>query len=387
MSQRIFVIGSFAKGYSGFRGPILAQLNDAGCDVHLVCSEHDQDDLDFFASIGVTYHAAPLQRTGLNPFNDFKYAKYLTALFREHKPDIVFCYAQKPVVFGVPAAHKAGVKNINALMPGLGYLFSEGTGLKKKIAKAVAVRLHKRAKGLIQNLFFVNPNDHADFKAAGLIGKQADVTILPGEGKDLSHFAVCPMPTDRPPGFNLITRLLADKGVPDFVEAAKIVKKAHPEAVFDLIGPYDDNPRAVQPDEVAGWVDEGLIAFHGVTTDVRPYIENTTATVLPTTYREGLPNILLEGMAIGRPIVTYENAGASQAIESPEEIEPGLARGTNGFLIAPKRVDLLAKALLMLIDEPGLAESMGKAGRAFAEERFDVSKINSQIMKQIGVVE
>ncbi|MEM9413937.1 MAG: glycosyltransferase family 4 protein [Planctomycetota bacterium] len=387
MSNRIFVVGSYAKGFSGFRGPILSQMVAVGWDVHLVCSEQDQDDLDFFADAGVTYHEAPLNRTGLNPLKDLAYQRYLTGLFVEHKPDIVFCYAQKPVVFGVPAAHKAGVANINALMPGLGYVFSDATGLKKKIARAVALRLHKRASGYIRNLFFVNPNDHADFRNAGLISPKANVTILPGEGKDLSHFAPHPPATDGPPRFNLITRLLADKGVPDFVEAAKIVKREYPEAVFELIGPYDDNPQAIQPDEVKAWVDAGLIEYPGVTTDVRPYLANSRATVLPTTYREGLPNVLLEGMALGRAIVTYENAGASQAIEAPKEIETGLSQGSNGFLIAPGRVDLLAKALLTLVEDPALAASMGQSGRAFAEERFDVEKINTRIMKLIGVID
>ncbi len=387
MSQVIAIVGSYAKGFSGFRSPILRQIIEAGWQAHLICSEHDDDDLASFKSMGVTYHVAPLSRTGLNPLADLKYQRYLTGLFRELRPDIVFCYAQKPVVFGVPAARKAGVGRVCALMPGLGYAFSAGGGLKKKIASAAARGLHRRAKPLIDHLFFVNPQDQADFRSHGLIGSQVEVTLLPGEGKDLAHFARQPFPSQGKIRFSLITRLLVDKGVLDFVEAARIVKQTHPEAIFDVIGAYDElNPGGVRRKEMERWVDEGLIEYHGSTTDVRPYLADSWATVLPTTYREGFPNVLMEGMALGRAVVTYQNPGASQAVDSPREIEPGMGRGSNGFLLAPKRVDLLAKSLLMLIEEEGLAEAMGNAGRAFAESYFDVAKINTRILQQIGVL-
>lgn len=384
--MRVLLIGGYAVGMITFRGALMKQMQDLGCKISVLCSEHTDNDLQWFADHDIGYHAVPLSRTGTNPWHDYQYYRSLYREIVRENPAMVFCYAHKPIVFGVRAAKKAGVAQINAMIPGLGYGFSGEGGLKNRLVYKAITSLHRGCKRHISNLFFLNDTDYADFSRLGLIGKDTRATILPGEGKDLEGYAYSPLNAEGPVRFNLITRLLREKGVEDFVDAAGLVKQAFGEAQFDLVGPYDTNPGAIDADSVADWERRGLITYHGVTTDVPSYLRACSATVLPTTYREGLPMVLLEAMAIGRPVVAYENAGATQAVEQPQEIEPGLRQGSNGFLVQPGRVDLLAKSLLMLCRDTELVRQMGLAGRHYAETRFDVRKVNQQILQQIGLI-
>ena len=384
---RFFVTGSGARELVGFRGPLTQMVLERGWEVVAASSEETQRELDWYNQHKIHYFRLPLQRTGMNPLADIGFYRYLKRLFNQIQPDAFLFYTHKPMIFGSLAASNAGFQNINALLPGLGYGFSKDGRLKTKVAKFCLKTLHNFSKNRIQNLFFVNPNDHEDFKNENLIGSKVRVEVLPGEGKDLRHYEYrTPQVKEQKFVFNLITRLLEAKGVRDFVETSRILKQEHGEkVVFDLLGPFDTTPGGVPEHDIRAWNDEGLIDYHGQVEDVRPFFENCHATILPTVYREGLPNVLLEAMAIGRPIITYRNAGCTQTVENPQELEPGLCQGTNGFLIEPGRVDLLVKSVKKLIAQPELVTEMGKAGRRFAQEKFDVDVINALILERMAI--
>ena len=380
-----FILSGGARELVGFRGPLIKDILAAGYAVSVGATEPTSREEKWFRQQGITFYELPMERTGSNPLSDLRLYLFLRRTFKLHKPDVCLFYTQKPMVYGTIAAYHSGIRNINTLLAGLGYGFSDTRGLKAMVVKQGLKLLHSVAKNKIQNLFFVNPYDHADFKDLNLIGSNTQVTLLPGEGKDFDHYQHKPAPTSKTIRFNLITRILKAKGVYDFVEASKLMKNDHDNVDFDLLGPFDTTPGGVQREEIDQWVSSGLIEYHGLVEDVRPFYESCSATVLPSTYREGLPNVLLEAMASGRPIITYKNPGCNQTIDSPLEIEPGFFQGKNGFLVEPNRVDLLVKAMKLLVNNPELVRDMGNAGRKFGEEKFDVHEINGLILSKIGI--
>ena len=176
-----------------------------------------------------------------------------------------------------------------------------------------------------------------------------------------------------PPGeptFLLIARLLREKGILDFVEAARILKRDAPKCRFQLLGPLDSNPGALSSDDVAAWRAENVVDYLGHTEDVRPFLRSCTTFVLPTYYREGLPRTVIEALAIGRPVIT---TGISACRQTTVD-------GVNGFVVPRRDPAALAAAMRRFIDDPSLASRMGQASRRIAEETFDVEKVNAVMM-------
>jgi glycosyltransferase involved in cell wall biosynthesis len=200
---------------------------------------------------------------------------------------------------------------------------------------------------------------------------RADLPVVQvgGSGVDLARFASAPLPPG-PPTFLLIARLLRDKGVVEYVEAARRVRKRRPDARFQLLGPLDPNPAAISRAELEAWVAEGAIEYLGETRDVRPYLAKATVYVLPSYYREGLPRSIVEAMAMGRPIITTDAPGCRETTVD----------GQNGYLVPSRDSAALAAAAMRFADDPALAHAMGRRSRQIAEARFDVNRINAALL-------
>ena len=178
------------------------------------------------------------------------------------------------------------------------------------------------------------------------------------------------------PVFLCLSRLVRSKGVAEFAKAAAILKEQHPEAVFRLAGPLEQGGDAVSPDELAAWRKQGALEVLDPVDDVRPLLAGASVYVLPSYYREGVPRSILEGLAMGRPVVTTDAPGCRETVV-PEQ---------NGFLIPPRDPDALASAMERFITEPGLAATMGAASRRLAEEKFDVDKVNDAMLAFMGLM-
>jgi len=196
--------------------------------------------------------------------------------------------------------------------------------------------------------------------------------LVNGSGVDLAHYDLAPLP--EAPVFLFIGRLLTDKGIVEYAEAARQVKARYPEARFLVAGWLDSNPTAISQQQLDGWINDGIIEFLGKLDDVRPAIGQCAVYVLPS-YREGTPRTVLEAMSMGRPVITTDAPGCRETVID----------GRNGFLVPVKAIDELAEAMIKLAGDSGLREIMGKESRLIAEDKYDVHKVNRSMLRQLGL--
>jgi len=370
--MKIVVLGGFAESLVRFRGPLLAALVEAGHKVIACAPEFSPDIAERIQKLGATCRPIPLERAGLNLFKDLGFLLRLARIFRKEQPDMLFCYTIKPVIYGSLAARWAGVSAIFSMITGLGYTFS-GHTLRRRLLTFVAETLYRLALAGNQVVFFQNPDDRALFLQRKLVRDQNQTALVNGSGVDIDYYAETPVPSGLPV-FVLIARMLRDKGVVEYVEAARILKRKHPHATFRLIGPVDINPASLRVEQLEAWCGEGVIEYQGWVHDVRPLLAAASVFVLPS-YREGTPRTVLEAMSMGRPIVTTNAPGCRETVSD----------GENGFLVSIKDVDALAYAMERFILCPELIERMGKRSRALAEQKFDVHGVNRVLLRAMGL--
>jgi glycosyltransferase involved in cell wall biosynthesis len=310
----------------------------------------------------------------MRPIRDLIDDVLLTRMLRSLRPDAVFCYFVKPAIYGTLAARFAGVPNRYAMVAGLGYVFTD-SGDKKRVRRwalrRVLLTLFNVAFRFCDRVFFQNPDDVAVFTDRRLIDP-AKAFRVNGTGVDLRLFNTAP-PTTRPVTFLLMARLLREKGVFEYVDAARTVKKQAPATRFILLGAVDPNPGSLREEQVTAWAREGTIEWPGHVDDVQPWLAQASVYVLPS-YREGLPRSTLEAMAMARPIITTDAIGCRETVRD----------GVNGFLIPVKDADALAAAMLRFVRDPELIPAMGRASRLLAEERFDAHSIATQMVEEMA---
>ncbi|WP_460375769.1 glycosyltransferase family 4 protein [Thermus antranikianii] len=315
-----------------------------------------------------------LERTGLSPLADLQTLVTLTTAFVRLRPGMVITFQPKPNVYGILAAALARVPRRYAVVEGLGFAFTPGEeSLKKRLVRVILKGLYWLSFSLAHKVFFLNPDDLEEFVSGGLVSRKKAV-LLGGIGVPLEDWPPAP-PHLEPLTFTLIARLLREKGVREFAEAARRVKALHPETRFLLIGPLDNNPGAIGEEEVRAWVKEGILEWVPWTEDVRPYLRQTSVYVLPSYYREGVPRSTQEAMAMARPVITTDVPGCRETV----------VPGVNGFLVPPRDIQALVEAMERLILEPSLVEKMGKESRRLAEERFDSRKVNERFLRELGL--
>jgi glycosyltransferase involved in cell wall biosynthesis len=329
-------------------------------------------------NIGATPVDIYMDRTGQNVFKDLASIYNLIKKLKEIDPDITFSYGIKPVVYGLWASRLAGVEHRYAMVAGLGTLYverDEGT-LKDKLSRKLADYLYGYSLPFADRVFFQNPDDIQLFIENNLISKEKPF-LINGSGVDIEHYRSSNYQKD-PIRFTLVSRLIKEKGIYEFVEVARKVKQRYPQKTikFTLLGDVDSNPNSVQIPELKAWVEEGIIEWPGHVDNVKEWLEKTSVFVLPTYYREGTPKSILEAMAMSRPIITTDMPGCREAVED----------GKNGFLISPKDVSALSGAMAKFIQKPSLIKSMGLESREIAVNRYDVKKVNERILTQMNII-
>lgn len=369
MSKRLALIGSHAPSLINFRGPLIREVVDRGHEVFALAPDLDEESRAALSALGATPIDHRLRRTSMNPMQDAVGVADLVQKLRKIRPDVAFGYTIKPATFGILAAWMAGVPHRFAMIEGLGHAFIEHPSMKRQALRATVSLLYRASLARADRIFFLNPDDRADFLRLGLVtGEKTEV--IDGIGVDLDQWTAAAAVTE-PMTFLFIGRLLREKGILELVDAIRQVKAVRPEAQFVLLGDVDSNPSSLRREDVEAWVAEGLLTWPGQV-DVAPWIARASVFVLPS-YREGLPRSTQEAMAMARPVITTDVPGCRETV----------VEGKNGFLVPAKDATALAEAMLRFVERPELVERMGRESRRMAEERFDVKRANATIMSRL----
>ena len=368
---RLALLASYPESIVKFRGNLIVDLGARQVDTLVVAPGLTEGQLvREVRALGATPINIPMRRTGMNPLQDMRYVHALYRFFRSHKPNYMLAYTVKPVIYGMLAGWMAGVPRRFALITGLGYAF---TGDREGIVKRIVGMLYRISLRRAHKVFFQNPDDERYFFEAGILPHSVPSVVINGSGVDVEAYAFHPVDIG-PTSFLMIGRLLGDKGVREYVDAARVVKLAFPSVSFRLAGWIDENPDAIAISELDAWISEGVIDFLGKLDDVRPAIAQATVYVLPS-HREGTPRTVLEAMAMGRAIITTDAPGCRETVVDAE----------NGFLVPVKSVEALVRAMHKFIVEPPLASRMGLRSRQIAERKYDVCKVNAMMLGEMEI--
>jgi glycosyltransferase involved in cell wall biosynthesis len=380
--MKFLMCANYLPHVLNFRGKLLETIAKLGYEIHVIAPDlasHTKEH-DTLLGLGYIVHAVPMQPTGTNPIVDIKTLIAIYRLLRNIQPDYMLSYTIKPIIYGTLAAWLAKVPKRFVLLSGLGYTFQEveETGQRSGFQKLVH-SLYQQALSKSAKVFFQNPDDLNLFKKLQILKPSTPAVVVNGSGVDVADFSVLPFPTNETgniiPSFLLIARLLKDKGIVEYIEAAKIIKEQYPSAQFHLVGWIDENPAAIDQTQLDEWIASGIINYWGKLNDVRPAIAACSVYVLPS-YREGTSRSVLEAMAMGRPIITTDAPGCRETV----------TEGLNGYLVPIKTVNELSSAMEKFIVNPELITVMGQASRKLAEDIYDVHKVNRVMIEEMNLI-
>ena len=373
--SRLGLITSQAFSLHNFRASLIREWVARGIHVVALAPDYDAASRRAVAELGAEPVEFRMDRASIRPLHDARDLLALARLLRRLRLDATLAYFIKPVIYGTLAARFAGVGYRFAMIEGAGYVFSESgsvaPGSSRWLRRAVTLMYRTALRGA-DTVFFLNADDVELFLEQRMVAP-GQAVLLGGIGVELDHFAAAP-PVLTPVTFLLAARLLAHKGVYQFVEAARRIRGQHPGVRFVLLGSPDLNPASVSERQLRDWHAEGVVEWQAHVSDVRPWLAQASVFVLPSWYREGVPRGIQEAMAMGRPVVTTDMPGCRDTVE----------QGVNGFLVPPRDTDALVSVLNRFISEPELVVEMGRASRERAEALFDARRANRLLLRSMG---
>jgi glycosyltransferase involved in cell wall biosynthesis len=366
----VLFIAANARSLLHNRGRLIESMKEQGLNVAALVPGYDY--IEDVESLDITIEKYDLDRHSLNPLAFISQLLGLIKKVKKMAPRAVFCYSIKPIALGAIAARLSGVKYVFCLVTGLGYAYC-ADGLKPRLVR-VASRFLYGSAAVLGNLFiFQNEDDKQElskgwlFKLANMLGKEK--IVVGGSGVDIEEYPYQPVPED---GFSFLcmARLIKEKGVIEYAEAAKQVKAVYPDTVFYLAGSIDENlVSAINRDTVTRWENDHGITYLGQVSDVNKWIGDTTVFVLPS-YREGTSRAILEAMSIGRPILTTNVPGCRGPVVD----------GLNGYLAKEKDAESLRDAMIKMIEEKQELQTMGLASRQRIQQIYEVKKVNANML-------
>lgn len=352
--MHILLTGNTDFKIANFRAGLIAELIESGHRVTVLVPKGSY--VDTLIDLGCDVRDLKLDRNGTNIFKELYLLFQFLRAFMDLTPDYVFSYTVKNNIYSGIICRFFRIRfapNITGLGPG----FNSPGVLRKTIST-----LYKFALKRSKRVFFQNNKDLEFFLREQIVSPKK-VALLPGSGVDLAAFAYTDLPDSSDEiVFLLVSRLLEEKGVAHFVEAATRVQERFENARFLILGPYDlDSKSAIQPKQMDNWIKQGSISYLGSATDVRPYLQKAHCVVLPTWYNEGTPRTLLEACALGRPIITTDIPGCRDVVGNSEA----------GLLIAPNDLVSLTSAIVKMLEMPETKRRhMGREARKRAEDHF-----------------
>jgi glycosyltransferase involved in cell wall biosynthesis len=373
MSKCIIIVTNSATNLISFRGQLIKELVDKNFQVLVIIPKinFSNDFENEVLKLGAKILTIPLDRAGLNPFYDFLTYLALKSCFKKYKPDIVLSFTSKPIIYSGLAIGKNSKIKFFPILTGLGYGFTQKFGLKRKLINFILKKLYKLSFRFSAAVIFQNPDDELLFDNLNITtGKKT--FILNGSGVDLKFYYPTSLPLKSI--FLMLSRLVVDKGVIEYCEAAKEIRAKFPEVIFQLAGSFDPNPSGLKYDQLKAFIDAKDIEYLGYINDVRKVLSGCRYYVLPS-YREGTPRSVLEAMSMGRPVITTNVAGCKETV----------LHEINGLLIpAMDKVSLVSAIQKMLkMDDRKIIE-MGQESIKLVREKYDVRKVNQHIINIIN---
>jgi len=358
--MRVLILANFGLGLYKFRRELLEELVKEN-EVYFCIP--DDEFVKPIEEIGCNFVNNPLlDRHGTNPIKELKLIRFYKQVIRNINPDIVFTYTIKPNAYGGMACASLGVPYV-VNVTGLGTAIENG-GLMQKIS----LTLYKMGLRKAQKVFFQNVENRNFMIAHGAVNGAYD--LLPGSGVNLDQYKRCPYPEGDTVDFVFIARVMKEKGIDQYLDAAKAIRKRHPETRFHICGFCEQD----YEEELKHLNDNGTIIYHGLVKDMIPIYQMSSCTVHPTYYPEGLSNVLLESAATGRPIITTNRSGCREVIED----------GINGYIVKQQNsqdlIEKIEKFLSLSIEE---RKGMGLAGRAKVEREFDRQIVIQKYMNEV----
>ena len=396
-TPRLAFVSNTCFGMYNFRLQVLKSLQQSGFAIHII-APFDESTRSL-EQAGFSTHNLYLDSRSLNPLKDFRTTYALYKLLRHIRPALVFSYTIKPAIYSSSVCNLLKIPNI-ALITGLGYVFINDkdtkSSLKKRVLRFIVCLMYRSALKATQEVWFLNNDDKQEFLAHKLI-KQNQAFLLDSEGVDTEYFSPKSSGVKAEKQgeqgeivFLLVARMLWDKGVGEFVEAAKMLQESIKKANkiesngginkplptpaltirFQLLGASDcENPSAISKEQILAWQKQGIIEYLGSTSDVRPFLESASCVVLPS-YREGVSVSLLEAMSMGKPIITSNASGCKHLVK---EFDNGCS---NGFLCEVRDAKSLANAMREFIAlDSTTREIMGQNARELARKSYDIGRI------------
>lgn len=366
MHSKILYIVNVDWFFISHRLPIAIEAKNNGYDVHVACAVTDNS--DYLTKLGFTVHDLPLSRSGVGFFSEVKSIYSIYGLIRKLSPEVLHMITIKPVLYGGLISRFFSVKKRIASISGLGYVFISET-VKARFLRYIVVALYRIGLSKINTfVIFQNSSDKALFLKEKIISKE-QTFLIRGSGVNLLEYKYHPEPKGKPVVM-FLARLLKDKGLIEFLEAAKFLKSQNIDARFVLVGDIDlHNPNSITKEELSLYIKDGTVEAWGYSKHVQEIIPKSNIMVLPS-YREGLPKSLIEAAACGRAVITTDVPGCRDAIE----------KDVTGLLVEPKNVKSLADAIFLLLNNDELREQFGLAGRKLAEQHFDIKDVVNKHM-------
>ena len=358
MNKTVLIISNESQWTYNLRLEIIQAILNEKCTVYLAVGSGNR--IDELKQMGCKHVDIPVDRHGMNPLKDLKLIKQYKKLIKSIKPDIVFSYTIKPNIYGAIAAKKYHVPFV-ANITGLGTAVENG-GIKQKIC----VFLYKIAFKKVKKVFFQNTANQQffiDHKIA--LGKH---DLLPGSGVNLERFKPLPYPDQSIIRFVYIGRIMKEKGVDYYLEAARYIKDKYPNTEFHVCGFTEKEYQG----KLQEYIDQGLIIYHGMVKDVREIHKITHCLVFPSYYPEGISNVLLEAAACARPIITTDRAGCRETVDN----------GKTGYVIPIKNQEALNSAILKFL-ELNEKDKMGLEGRKKIEQEFDRRIVVNKYLEEL----
>lgn len=371
MKNKIIIISSLTRSLVNFRYDLLNFLVQEDYEVIALGPDDDKDTIKILNSIGVECRKFYLKRNGFNPLEDLKSIYDLRTIFKELQPDYILPYTIKPVIYANLAKRGLPIKSLSWIT-GVGFYGNPSNNFKESFIKSIITKQYQFGTTKDDVFIFQNEDDLALFKEKNII-KDHKTYLTPGSGINLDFFKHT-APSIKPLTFIFVGRLIKEKGVHVFIEAAKEIKQKFTGVKFTVVGGLDvTNPNSISQQEIDLLKETKIVEFTGKVNNVIDYINQSSVFVLPSMYREGVPRSILEALSVGRAIITTDNVGCRETV----------IKDYNGILVQKNSVEELVNAMCFFCNNPDIVIEYGNNSRQFAENKFDVKIVNTIIKNAI----